>query len=68
LSNILSSAARSDSLPLIEDVLEQLDIPAASGLETVRIYPLSHADPAVIQKDPERHLFQFSRGQHAGGG
>ena len=49
-SNILIVAARSDTLPLIEDVIEQLDIPAASGLETVRIYPLSHADPAVIQK------------------
>ena len=49
-SNILVVAARSDNLPLIAEVIEQLDIPAASGLETVRIYPLEHADPAAVQK------------------
>ena len=50
LSNILIVAARTDMLPLIIDIVEQLDIPAASGLETVRIYPLNHADPLAIQK------------------
>ena len=50
LSNILIVAARSDMLPLVEDVITQLDIPAASGLETVRVYPLQFADPASIQK------------------
>jgi len=50
LSNILIVAARSDTLPLIQDVIDQLDIPAASGLESVRIYPLNHADPTAIQK------------------
>ena len=50
ISNILLVAARTDMLPLIEDVVGQLDIPAASGLETVRVYPLQHADPASIQK------------------
>jgi len=50
LANILVIAARADMLPLIGDVIEQLDIPAASGLETVRFYPLNHADPAAIQK------------------
>ncbi len=49
-SNILVVAARSDNLPLIAEIIEQLDIPAASGLETVRIYPLEHADPATVQK------------------
>ncbi len=49
-SNILIIAARSDNLPLIADVIDQLDIPSASGLETVRIYPLEHADPAAVQK------------------
>ncbi len=49
-SNILVVAARSDNLPLIAEVIEQLDIPAASGLETVRIYPLEHADPSAVQK------------------
>ncbi len=49
-SNILIVAARSDNLPLIADVIEQLDIPAASGLEMVRVYPLEHADPAAVQR------------------
>ena len=50
LSNILIVAARSDVLPLISDVIDQLDIPSASGLETVRIFPLVHAEPAAVQK------------------
>lgn len=50
LSNMLIVAARSDALPLIEDVINQLDIPAASGLETVRIYPLNHADATSMQR------------------
>ena len=49
-SNILIVAARADNLPLIQEVIEELDIPAASGLESVRVYPLEHADPATIQK------------------
>ncbi|NDB74079.1 MAG: hypothetical protein EB141_00265, partial [Verrucomicrobia bacterium] len=50
LSNILIVAARTDMLPLIGDVVDQLDIPSASGLETVRIFPLAHAEPTVVQK------------------
>ena len=50
LSNVLIVAARSDTLPLIADVIDQLDTPAAYGLESVRIYPLNHADPSTIQK------------------
>ncbi len=49
-SNVLIVAARSDNLPLVADVIEQLDIPSASGLETVRVYPLEHADPSALQK------------------
>jgi type II secretory pathway component GspD/PulD (secretin) len=50
MSNILIVAARSDVLPLLADVIDQLDLPSASGLETVRIFPLAHADPAAVQK------------------
>ena len=50
VSNILIVAARSDNLPLIADVINQLDIPAASGLESIRVYPLEHADPSAVQK------------------
>lgn len=50
LSNTLIVAARSDALPLIEDVITQLDIPAASGIDTVRIYPLQHADATAMQR------------------
>ena len=49
-TNILIVAARSDNLPLIADVIDQLDIPSASGLESVRIYPLEHADPVTLQR------------------
>jgi type II secretion system protein D len=49
-SNILIVAARSDAMPLIADVIAELDIPAASGLETVRVYALTHADPAPVAK------------------
>jgi len=50
LSNTLIVAARSDTLPLIEDVINQLDIPAASGMENIRIYVLNHADATAVQK------------------
>jgi len=49
-TNVLIVAARSDIMPLIEDVIRTLDIPAASGFSTIRLYPLQHADAAVIQK------------------
>jgi len=49
-TNVLIVAARSDITPLIEDVIRTLDIPAASGFSTIRLYPLQHADAAVIQK------------------
>ena len=62
LSNILIIAARSDVLPLISDVIDQLDIPSASGLDTVRIFPLVHAEPAAIQKV----LADLYAGQRAG--
>jgi hypothetical protein len=43
---VIIAAARSDMIPLIEDVLKQLDVPAASGLSMVRLFALKHADPA----------------------
>lgn len=49
-ANILVVAARTDAMALIADVIAELDIPAASGLETVRVYPLTHADPAPVAK------------------
>ncbi len=50
IANILIVAARTDAMPLIEEVINQLDIPAASGMDTIRIYPLNHADASAIQK------------------
>src|SRR5438874_9791772 len=35
---------------LFRSVINQLDIPSASGLDTVRIYPLNHADAVTFQK------------------
>ena len=49
-SSALIVAARADTLPVIEELLAQLDIPDASGLSTVRIYPLKHADASAVQK------------------
>jgi type II secretion system protein D len=49
-TNTLIVAARSDTMPLIEDVIKTLDIPAAAALNFVRIYPLAHANAATIQK------------------
>jgi type II secretion system protein D len=49
-SNFLIVAARTDTLPLIETVINQLDIPSASGLDTIRVYALDHADAVTIQK------------------
>jgi type II secretion system protein D len=49
-ANILIIAARADTLPLIEAVVNQLDIPSASGLDSLRIYPLKHADATTFQK------------------
>ena len=47
--NVLIVAARSDALPLIEAVVKQLDIPEASGIASVRIYPLEHADATSVR-------------------
>jgi type II secretory pathway component GspD/PulD (secretin) len=49
-ANILIVAARADNLPLIADIIEQLDIPGSAGLETVRLYPLEHSEPAAVVK------------------
>jgi type II secretion system protein D len=49
-ANLLIVAARTDTLPLIESVINQLDIPSASGLDSIRIYPLKHADASTFQK------------------
>jgi type II secretion system protein D len=49
-TNMMIVAARTDTMPLIETVINQLDIPSASGMESIRVYALDHADPSVIQK------------------
>ncbi|HMJ66623.1 MAG TPA: secretin N-terminal domain-containing protein, partial [Candidatus Binatia bacterium] len=60
-ANVIIAAARTDMLPLIQDVLKQLDVPAASGLSTVRLFALKHADPQVVQK-VINDLYAGSRG------
>ena len=62
-TNTIIVAARSDLLPLIEAVINTLDIPAAGGMERIQIYPLEHANAATIQNVIE-NLFQGQpRGQ-----
>ena len=43
-TNVLVVAARGDLMPLIADVIESMDIPGAGSFNTVRIFPLEHAD------------------------
>ena len=62
-SNTIIVAARSDLLPLIEDVIKTLDIPAAGGMESIRIYPLEHANAATIENVIENLFEGPSRGQ-----
>ena len=62
-SNTIIVAARSDLLPLIEEVIKTLDIPAAGGMESIQIYPLEHANAATIE-DVIENLFEGpSRGR-----
>ena len=56
-SNTIIVAARSDLLPLIEEVIKTLDIPAAGGMESIHIYPLEHANAATIENVIE-NLFE----------
>ena len=56
-SNTIIVAARSDLLPLIEEVIKTLDIPAVGGMESIQIYPLEHANAATIENVIE-NLFE----------
>jgi len=47
-TNILVVAARSDVMPLIADVITNMDIPGAGSLNTVRFFPLVHADATRV--------------------
>jgi type II secretion system protein D len=49
-SNTLVVAARADIMPLIEDVIKSMDIPAATGMDTVRIFPLKNADATRLRQ------------------
>ncbi len=49
-SNTLIVAARADMMPLIDDVIHSMDIPAATGMDTIRIYPLKNADATRLMR------------------
>jgi type II secretion system protein D len=49
-ANILIVAARRDMMPLITDVIEKMDIPSASGMDSIRLFPLQKADAASVQR------------------
>ena len=49
-TNILIVAARSDVMPLIADVVNSMDIPGAGSLNSVRIFPLTHADASRLSQ------------------
>ena len=62
-TNTIIVAARSDLLPLIEEVINTLDIPAAGGMESIQIYALEHANAATIENVLENLFEGPSRGQ-----
>lgn len=49
-TNILLVAARSDVMPLIADVVKSMDVAGAGSLNSVRIFPLAHADATRIKQ------------------
>jgi len=62
-TNTIIVAARSDLLPLIEEVINTLDIPAAGGMESIQIYALEHANAATIENVIENLFEGQPRGQ-----
>ena len=62
-SNTIIVAARSDLLPLIEEVINTLDIPSVGGMEAIQIYALEHASAATIQNVIEDLYRGQPRGQ-----
>ncbi len=50
LSSILIIAARSDLMPLIEDLVNTLDKLTVSGADSIRIYTLDHSDATTVQR------------------
>ncbi|MCP5526398.1 MAG: hypothetical protein H7A47_06270 [Verrucomicrobiales bacterium] len=49
-SSTLIVAARSDLMPLIEDVIRTLDVPAAGSFDQMRVFVLQHAEAAGMQR------------------
>ncbi|MFP4104932.1 MAG: secretin N-terminal domain-containing protein [Phycisphaerae bacterium] len=49
-ASILVVAARSDVMPLIADVVKAIDIPRPGTMDTVRFYPLDHADAGTVRQ------------------
>ena len=62
-SNTIIVAARSDLLPLIEEVINTLDIPSVGGMEAIQIYALEHASAATVQNVIEDLYRGQARGQ-----
>lgn len=50
VTSTLVVAARSDVMPLIEDVIRTLDIPSVTGIDSIRFFPLEHAGAANLQR------------------
>ena len=48
-TSIVIVAARSDVMPLIDDVIQTMDVPGAGAMNTVRIYPLVNADATRLK-------------------
>ncbi len=49
-TNMMVVAARADIMPLIADVIRTMDIPGAGSLNSVKLFPLFHADATRLAK------------------
>jgi type II secretion system protein D len=49
-SNTIIVSARGDVMPLIEDVINTLDVPGTGTVTVVRVYPLKHADATRVRQ------------------
>ncbi len=49
-TNMMVVAARADVMPLIADVIRTMDIPGAGSLNSVKLFPLFHADATRLAK------------------
>jgi len=49
-ANLLIVAARTDLMPIVSELVQQMDVPGAGSMTVVRIYPLENADASRMSQ------------------